>query len=93
MADEFVLLSLETLLALSKANLCPGDQDSSLKLPGGSSPSCQWDPVVLPCAFCKPCLGLRACVWEKGLGFQHRADILALTLLKGNTNMSANVAI
>lgn len=56
MTDEFILLSLEMLFALS--NLCPGDQDSSLKLPGGAPPSCQWDPVVLSWMFYKPCLGL-----------------------------------
>lgn len=33
------------------------------------------------------------CVWEEGPGFQHGADILALTVLKGNTNMSVNAAI
>ena len=65
MTDEFIPPRLEMLFTLPRANLCPGDLASSLQLVSrGKPPSCQWDPVVLPCMSYKPCLGLRACVWE-----------------------------
>lgn len=52
--------------------------------PSMGSPLLPWDPVNST----NP-----ACVWEKGPDFEHEADILALTRLKGNTNMSVNAAI
>lgn len=88
MTNEFILQRLETLLALS--SLCPGDQDSSLELPGGSSPSCHWDPVVLPWMFYKPCLGL--CL-GRGPRLSARGRHTCFDCVKGNTKMSVNAAI
>lgn len=88
MMDEFIPPRLETAARPSQGQPLPWGPGLQLasRFQGGA-PSCQWDPVVLPCTFYKSRLGLPAYVWEShwpGLSAQGR---LALTFLKGNTNM------
>lgn len=74
MTDEFILLRLETLVALSKANLCPGDQDSSLKLPGGSPPLLPVGSCCAPLCVLQTLLGVTSlCLGKRpGLSAQGR---------------------
>lgn len=71
MTDEFVLLCLETLLALSKANLCPGEQDSNWKLPRET-------PPLLPMgSCCAPSYILQTLLGVVSLCLRERPRLLA----------------
>lgn len=74
MTNEFVPPRLETLLALPRANLCPGDPASSLQPTSrGDPPSCLWCSLVRPTNpawGCDPVFGTVTV-----LGFQHKADL------------------